>query len=231
MASPARVYRHDPYTACVIAKDSRSTSPGPSIECDDAMMANTLHKELQGYLNFVAYPATMKDVRIFHAPFPKELMARIFIGQLPYGTTAQQLEWIISEVTHCPVFFTEAIHNWTGEKQSKGCAHTYCEPQYAECIIRGLHRRALVDDSGIWIAETDDEHQYLEEYCLSMKKDKTRRFFHRPCQPMVAQRATSTFVPRAQQATMVADLAPPIYHLGAAVPPPSYTSYMAPAVM
>jgi hypothetical protein len=230
MESPGRTYRHDPYTACVLAKEqSRSTSPGPSIGGDN-VPTGSLHKDLQGSLNFVAYPATMKDVRVYHAPYPKELMTRIFLGQLPYGTTAQQLEWIILEVSGCPVFFTEAIHNWSGEKQSKGCAHAYCDPQHADCIIARLHRQTLIDDTGIWIAETEEEHKLLEAYCMSMKKDKTRRFFHRPCQPMVAQRAISTFVPR--QAAPVGPLAMelPVYNhcpITVAPPPPSYTSWVA----
>jgi len=236
-------WRHDPYTPCVLVKcDSRSASPGPSTEGEDMIIAGTLHQELQGRLNFVAYPATMKDVRVYHACTPKECMTRIFIGQLPYGTTAQQLEWIIPEVSGCPVFFTEAIHNWTGEKQSKGCAHAYCEPQHADCIIATLHRHVMIDDTGIWFAESADEHSLLEDYCLSMKKDKTRRFFHRPCQPMVIQRATSTFVPRpqAQQqapAAVLFDIEPPTYQYGrvvinntAAVAPPPPPSYMKRAV-
>lgn len=226
-------YRHDPYVACVLPKvDSRSTSPGPSSE-GDVMIPGTLHQDLQSHLNFVAYPVTMKDVRIYHATTPKERMTRIFIGQLPYGTTAQQLEWIIAEVSGCPVFFTEAIHNWTGEKQSKGCAHAYCEPQHADHILEKLHRHVLIDDTGIWFAESKDEHAMLENYCQSMKKDKTRRFFHRPCQPMVIQRATSTFVPRPSQTqptSVMFEFEPPVYQYGrpqisSVAPPPPPPSY------
>ena len=146
-------------------------------------------------MNFVAYPAKGEYVPVFHPVLSKAEMTRLFVGQLPYGTTAQQLQWVVYEATHCCVFFTETIHNWTGDKHSKGCVHTHCHPDDADRIIQLLHRHALIDDTGVWIAETEEEHATLEDYCRMMKSDKTKRFFQRPCQPTVAQIAISTFVP------------------------------------
>lgn len=213
------VYQHQPYAARVLMTDSpRSVSPGlSSVGPDMDPLPGTLHIDLHARMSFYAYPARGEDVPTFHAPLPKEDMVRIFIGQLPFGTTSEQLEWVIQEVTRLPVYFTESIHNWTGEKQSKGCAHTYCHPADADAIINALHRRALIDDTGIWVAETEDERRILEAYCMSMKKDKLRRFQQRPCQPVVAQRATSTFVRR--QAEVCPRVTPPYNHFAAPAPP------------
>jgi len=220
MARMSQRFTHDPYSVRVLPESpqSRSQSPGPVHGADDCLPPGTLHTALLGHANFVQYPTRVEDVPVLHPKLPKADMTRLFVGQLPYGTTAEQLQWVIYEASHCGVFFTETIHQWTGDKHSKGCVHTYCAPEDADVIIQRLHRHALIDDSGVWIAESDEEYRALEDYCRTMKTDKTKRFFNRPCQPVVSQRATSTFVPMPrvssalpQYQEAVRDLSPPPY--------------------
>jgi len=239
MATPRR-FSHDPYGPRVLPESPRSVSPGPT-STGDVCLPGTLHLDLQGIVNFVPYPTKADVVPVLVPNMHKADMTRLFVGQLPYGTTMEQLQWTVYETCHCAVFFTETIHNWTGDKHSKGCVHTYCDPAQADYILEKLHRRVLIDDTGVWIAETDEEYVALATYCKKMKDDKTKRFHQRPCQPVVSQRATSTFVPQVRHATtspvpmIVADRqsALPLYHEAvhalnvAAVPPPSYKKVVA----
>lgn len=140
---------------------------------------------------------------------------RLFLGQLPLYVTPQQVEWTVETVTGCTVFGTEAIHTWGGgagtkpgrnkhkrgqrqQQQPKGCVHTYCDTEEeAERIVDllGARHRVLVDDTGIFVATTETEQKSLFAYCGTMAADVQKRFPMRPFRPVVAQRATSTFVP------------------------------------
>lgn len=248
MAVISRRFTHDPYHVRVLPDTPRSVSPGPQ-SVSDACLPGTLHTDLQGVVNFVPYPTKSDAVPLLIPTMAKCNMTRLFVGQLPYGTTMEQLQWTVYEASHCGVFYTETIHNWTGDKHSKGCVHTYCDPAQADYILKRLHRHVLIDDTGVWIAETDEEYAALEGYCAKMKLDKTKRFHQRPCQPVVAQRATSTFVPQPRHPPAAQAQPPvyveqhqhvpvlPLYHeaIGAMClqtpPPPSYKKSFVPLVM
>jgi len=175
-------------------QSSRSESPAGPLD-QSCVTAETLHQELIGHVNFEPYP--IFDVHAApQLPFTKHDCVRLFVGQIPYDTPAKQVEWIVYVATGRRVYFSETIQRWTGARQPKGCSHTYCLPHDQEAIVGILHRRVLVDDSGIWVAADDAQHQVLEEYCARMKSDKTLRFRERPYQPVVVECATSDFVPR-----------------------------------
>eukprot|EP00331_Platyophrya_macrostoma_P011831 CAMPEP_0176431374 /NCGR_PEP_ID=MMETSP0127-20121128/14781_1 /TAXON_ID=938130 /ORGANISM="Platyophrya macrostoma, Strain WH" /LENGTH=253 /DNA_ID=CAMNT_0017813383 /DNA_START=58 /DNA_END=819 /DNA_ORIENTATION=- len=233
-------YVHQPYGARVLLSDSpRSMSPGPQSSCGDSVaLPGTLHTALIGRVNFVPYPLAGEEIPKLPLPSAsKANLTRLFLGQLPYGTTAEQLQWVVHEVSRRAVYFTETIHTWTGEKQCKGCAHTYCAADDASTIIEKLHRRALIDDTGIWVAETEDECDALENYCESMRVDKSKRHHLRPCQPVVAQMAVSSFVPKVNEIRSTTSdrtrnskvpspaythTAPPSYFNAVGIPVPSY---------
>jgi len=212
-------YRFNPYdatTAVVIHCDqrsSRSESPAGPVEDRTTTLyfENTLHRDLIGQVNFEPFPVFDSCYAVPALPFTKDDCVRLFIGQIPYGTPAKQVEWMVFAATGRRVYFTETIQRWTGARTPKGCAHTYCLPQDRDIILEVLHRRVLVDDSGIWIAADDMQHDLLEQYCARMKNDKTLRFRDRPYQPMVAQEATSDFVPRRSSPAPDATLLPPLY--------------------
>jgi len=210
-------YRFNPYdtaTAVVFHCDhhsSRSESPAGPAEDNTTFFDNTLHQELIGQVNFEAFPPFDTCHAVPALPFSKNDCIRLFIGQIPYGTPAKQVEWMVLMATGQRVYFTETIQRWTGARSPKGCAHTYCLPQDKEAILQTLHRRVLVDDSGIWIAADEVQHSILEDYCARMKNDKLLRFRERPYQPMVAQEATSDFVPRRASPAPDATLLPPLY--------------------
>jgi hypothetical protein len=159
----------------------------------------TLHRALRRRVSFVPYPC--ESLVAIAPPMPtKEGMARVFIGQLPYQVTDMQLAWLCYTFGNgVPVFFPERIvkHDAVrGTKLPTGCVHAYCNPDAVDALMSGLHKRLLIDDTGVWYATNPAEQEVLSEYCGAMKKDRNLRYPHRPYDTVVAQTATSTFMPR-----------------------------------
>lgn len=178
-----------------------------------------LHTELEGRVRFVPYPA--EGVEVPATTAPREKLARLFIGQLPYGVTDMQLAWLCCVVAdQRPVFNIERIIKWNNGHQPKGCVHAYCNQEDADYLIATLNRRVLVDDVGVWYAEDEAQRMALENYCAEMKTDPRKRFRERPYQPVVVQRAMSTFVLRRSAATSPVTPQPPAYPFAAMPPPP-----------
>jgi len=229
--SPAPEYpsfMHNPYDARVVKDYSRSlpASPGPEEEVAES---GTLHAALASCVNFIPYPDTA--MRPTTAP-PKSALRRLFVGQLPYGTSSVQAEWIIHACTGVRTYHTELIHSWRAGQQPKGCVHTYCFEEEAAHVMYLLHHAALVDDSGVWYAADGEQQAALDAYCADMKMDKKKRFRDRPYQPVVVELADSTFVRRNPR---VATLPTPPYtpELAAAAAvasaadvPPSYNEFL-----
>jgi hypothetical protein len=241
--TPSRVRRNNPYDLITgaVFENPRCDSPAPVTQQHD--FHNTLHKALINQVNFEAFPEFAPGRAQPMLPFTKKDCCRLFIGQIPYGSPAQQVEWMVFSATGRRVYFTETIQRWTGTRAPKGCAHTYCLPSDRDAIIDYLHRRVLVDDTGVWIAADHQQYVALEEYCEKMKNDKSLRFRDRPYQPMVVEQATSDFVPRRPSPAPEADVHvfPPQYDQfvqAAAVfedsntpPPPQYDDIVGPPPM
>lgn len=200
--SPSRRFRHNPYAgaACFELDDeapalgaSRSESPAARVE-ESADFEATLHRPLMGHVNFEPFPQVSRASPLVR--FDKASCRRLFVGQIPYATPAAQVEWMVFAATGRRVYFTETIQRWTGSRAPKGCAHTYCLAADADHIVATLHRRMLVDDSGVWIAADAQQVAALGDYCAAMKADHKLRFRDRPYQPVVVELATSDFVPR-----------------------------------
>ena len=176
------LYRYDPYNV------------SSSVKFLTSSQVPTLHLNLVGHVTFVPYPHC--TIPLPQPQCHKHDLVRLFMGQLPYSNTDEQLQWLSDTFANgAPLFHTERIIKWK-EQQPKGCVHTYCYPEHATEIMGALHKMVLVDDSGVWYASSVAEHVHLEAYCALMKKDKSLRFRDRPYQSVVVQTAHSTFVPR-----------------------------------
>jgi hypothetical protein len=182
-------FAHDPYSekGCTL-KRVRSLDPIPE---------GTLHMTLAGKVSFMPYPSD----GFFVAPptMHKDHMTRVFIGQLPYNVTDMQLQWLCATFSNGGgVYFPERImkrDETRGGKVPTGCIHAYCEPYVAYALQEALHKRVLIDDTGIWFAQNAAELEKLHDYCTTMKNNRRKRFQHRPYDSVVVQEATSTFVP------------------------------------
>jgi hypothetical protein len=67
-----------------------------------------------------------------------------------------------------------------------------------------MHKKLLVDDTGIWVGQTPEEAESLAQYVEMHRRDKSMRVPNRAYDTMVVQLATSTFIPR--QVTQMAAL-------------------------
>lgn len=172
----------------------------------------TLHGQLEGIVSFVSYPteefhhpgkeSTSDDSNSTGAAFPKEQgkMSRLFLGQLPYQVTDMQLDWLCFTFGQGgAVQYPERItkHDpMRGCKVPTGCIHAYADNDCVQSMLNAMHKRILVDDTGVWFAETQEQYNILNDYCMMMKNDRTKRYQNRPYDTVVAQFATSSFVRR-----------------------------------
>jgi len=190
-ASKKSSYRHDPYN-----NTGKVFFYGDDDSETTAMPSGTRHPALWGRVSFVPYPTTE-----FRAPSPlaeDAELVRVFIGQLPYFVTDMQLSWLCHTFgAGNAVVYPERIMKKqpNGERLPTGCIHAYATPEAVEAMALGMHKRMLVDDTGVWHAQTHDEFDVLKAYIATMKQDKKRRVPNRPYDSVVVQLAVSTFVP------------------------------------
>jgi hypothetical protein len=236
----AKIFRHDPYQHFGKVFYFDSEEAAPTVDTDAPPMG-TRHVSLWGAVSFVPYPAHGWEAPATSTAQPNgdgELV-RVFIGQLPYFVTDMQLSWLCHTfgyghlVSH-PERIMKRQPN--GERLPTGCIHAYATAQAVEEMAQGMHKRMLVDDTGVWHAQTAAEWEALTDYISAMKSDKSLRIPNRPYDSVVVQLAVSTFVPaapmpltvfpperRVKQAAQRSSPPPPPYDAAAMPPPYSMT--------
>ena len=189
----AKMYRHDPYRTAgmVFYFDDEDVAPAST-----APPEGTRHPTLWGRVSFVPYPTT--EIQPTMPQADDADLVRVFIGQLPYFVTDMQLTWLCQTFGGGHVVaYPERIMKKqpSGERLPTGCIHAYATPEAVEMMASGMHKRMLVDDTGVWHAQTYDEFETLRQYIAAMKADRSLRVPNRPYDSVVVQMATSTFVP------------------------------------
>ena len=198
---PMPTFRHDPYGDSPSAKVylSGSNSPRDSCTQDEATpLPGTLHQELWGLVSFLPYPKTsfvLPPDTIHPSPENGDQMKRIFFGQLPYYITEMQLSWLMYTFggRHA-VFSPERIikrNPRTGVRQVTGCIHAFASAQGLATMASLCHKKLLIDDTGVWYCQNEEEKAVLADYCLAMKQDIRLRPWERPYDSVVVQEATS----------------------------------------
>ena len=159
--------------------------------------AGTLHQELMTVVDFCKYPTRAFPLTPESESPPKEEMVRMFIGQLPYNVTDMQLGWMAYAFGGgVQLHHFERITKLDRTKRKQlptGCFHFYVEPQYVDSLMVGVHKKLLVDDTGIWVAKDEKQDRILKTYSEQMKNDRTKRFEGRPYGTVVIQHSTSSF--------------------------------------
>ena len=190
-ARKAAKYRNDPYRASgrVVFFDEPEMN-------ESALPEGTRHTSLWGRVSFVPYP---RDEFRAPTPPPEDAdLVRVFIGQLPYFVTDMQLSWLCATFGGGNVVaHPERImkRQPSGERLPTGCIHAFTTRAAVEQLAAGMHKRMLVDDTGVWHAQTHEEWDVLSRYVAAMKADRRLRVPNRPYDSVVVQLATSTFVP------------------------------------
>jgi len=125
----------------------------------------------------------------------------MFIGQLPYHATEMQLAWMAATFGQgTKLYYFERITKMDRSKKKQlptGCFHFYVEKDQVDQLLFGLHKKILVDDTGVWVARDEEQDVILKHYAEQMKTNRTQRFQGRPYGTVVIQHSTSTYDPEA----------------------------------
>lgn len=222
-------FRHNPYSSLSPMifgyRDSEElTTVTPTTV--NLMPEGTRHAQLWGAVSFVPYPNTAFEAPTDAMPPSGAPLVRVFLGQLPYFITDMELNWLTfvlggGNVVLWPERIMKRQNG--GERLPTGCIHAYATPEAIATLAASMHKRMLVDDTGVWYAQTSDELRELSAYVAEMKADKSKRIPGRPYDTVVVQEATSNFVPacpvpltefpteRPQRASPPPYVAPPAY--------------------
>jgi len=124
---------------------------------------------------------------------------RAFIGQLPYHVTEQQLVWICAAFGG-RVWGPQRImkSNERGERLPTGGVHVQCDPVSFTLLQQSMHKRVLIDDTGVWFASTLREKVVLDSYVRTLHHRRSLRVPGRPYDTVVLQQAESSYVPHRQ---------------------------------
>jgi hypothetical protein len=181
-------------------------TPETSTEVSSIVLPQeTLHKDMAGKARFVTFPKVLPD-KLPEPSTDKAKMVRLFLGQLPYEFTPEMMFWLASTFADGTVLYlveriikTERHYSKAGVLQTTrlptGCFHAYVEEKDYEKLERFLHKRVLVDSTGVWIAETAEQFGDLAAYTTAMKANKTKRVKGYPYGSVVVQVATSSYDP------------------------------------
>lgn len=195
-----RHYCHTPYErerSTFLTFRSLNNSDAPLAP----LPAETVHACLHGFVSFIPYPVTHDEAQeALTAVASYNLTAepiRAFIGQLPFHVTAAQLSWI------CAVFGGKVDNpqrimknNGRGQRLPTGGVHVECDDETLDRLMQCMHKRVLIDDTGVWFAATLKEKMALDSYVAFLHMNKEQRRAGRPYETVVVQRAQSSFVPR-----------------------------------
>jgi len=197
-------YAHTPY------EQERATFmefavPQAAAPMEQPLPEGTLHPWLHQRVTFIPYPATVADadktisaVAAAAQSTPNAFMnVRTFVGQLPYHVTEPQLIWI------CAAFNGHVITpqrilktNDRGERLPTGGVHVFCDDATFVRLEQTMHKRVLIDDTGLWFAATAAQKMALDYYVQWLHSNRQSRPAGRPYDTVVVQAAMSTFVPR-----------------------------------
>ena len=154
------------------------------------------HHALAPFLRHFAFPVTSRSDggRLGEIASPKNDMARLFIGQLPYAVTDEQLNHAISIATGGLVLHhIERIVNWKKNRAPTGCVHAYCMPSEVDAIL-SAHQRVLFDEEGVWCAWNDHELGALQDY-VHRHAAQSKASGCLPSSLLTVEFARSTYVP------------------------------------
>ena len=126
---------------------------------------------------------------------PKSALARLFIGQLPYSITDEQLNFAIAVATGGIVLqHVERIVIWKKNRAPTGCVHAYCLPSEVDAVLLA-HQRVLFDEDGVWVAQSEDEMHLLRNYVVAGAVPSKACGGCMPTNLLTVEKAKSTYVP------------------------------------
>jgi hypothetical protein len=186
-------YMHTPYDnerGCIVEFEPQTRTQKV------VLPKGTLHKMLNGHVTFAPYPKSEFSVPELTGEDTQYFTVKMFIGQLPLNVTGMQLAWICHMLGGRVASPQRIMKTVDGQRQPTGGVHVFCDEQTYDILHQNMHKRILVDDTGIWFAADWKEKAALDSYVEHMHTHRSMRHAGRPHDSVVVQRAVSTYVPR-----------------------------------
>jgi hypothetical protein len=187
-------YSHCPYDlerSCLVEYQPREAAASAP-----ELPRGTLHPMLRGHVCFVPFEAD-EGLGAATGAAPEQATTRVFIGQLPFDVSAARIQWMCQAVAGCAVASPQRIvRTVCGVRQPTGGVHVFCDEQQLAVLQQNLHKRVLVDDTGLWFAATAAQKICLDSYVAYLHANRDARRAGRPYDSVVVQRATSSFAGR-----------------------------------
>lgn len=117
-------------------------------------------------IRYIEYAALARTIAANLPPSPvKSMLKRLFIGQLPFLFTDEQLNHAIAAATgkQGALMHVERIVKWTQNRAPTGCAHAYCRHEDVEAIL-AVHKRVVMGLEGVWVADTQQDAWHLRNH-------------------------------------------------------------------
>jgi len=190
-------YRYNPYMksgSCKLYVDDLSSSQGPSSGAATPRPSPVKPARFYTFLD-----AKLSPSPVLQAVPAKSDMMRLFLGQLPFCVTDDELNYAISIATGGLVLHhIERIVNWKKGRSPTGCVHAYCLPSEVEGVL-SVHQRVLFDEDGVWCASTEGELMALRDYAAHLKhlvppRHPTASSSKMPTGLLSVEQARSTYV-------------------------------------
>jgi len=195
-------YRYNPYMksgSCKLYVDDLSSSQGPSSGAATPRPSPVKPARFYTFLD-----AKLSPSPVLQAVPAKSDMMRLFLGQLPFCVTDDELNYAISIATGGLVLHhIERIVNWKKGRSPTGCVHAYCRPEDANAVL-SAHLRLRFDENGVWFARNDEEVEALKKYVpqqvspVAIDASNSVVQSAMPSGLVTIEAARSTYVPDAQ---------------------------------
>ena len=183
-------FSHNPYDM----ERSRLVSFDSAVPAIAPLPEGTLHHMLHRHVTFVPYPTEALEVSEPTADELQYMTVKAFVGQLPFNATHMQLAWIC-QLLGCRVVNPQRIMKTQGGvRQPTGGVHVFCDAATLEVLQQNMHKRVLIDDTGVWFASTAAQKAALDSYVAYLHANRIRAM-GRPHNSVVVQPAVSTYQP------------------------------------
>ena len=124
-------------------------------------------------------------------------LVRVFLGQLPYNLSAAMVNWLCYTFggRHTLVHIDPITkrQNTNGARLPTGCAHAFGSPKGVAALVTRIHRKVLVDTTGVWHARNATELAALRGYVEMLQRHPELRASNRPYDLVAVQLSTSTY--------------------------------------
>ncbi|CUG84809.1 Hypothetical protein, putative [Bodo saltans] len=131
---------------------------------------------------FIPYGATA-----FREEVSRYGLVQLFVGQVPYHLEPAHVMWMLELLSGRSVPGAEKL--WRRRREPRGCFHVYCALEDVAALLR-LDKKVQCEESGLWLARTDEEAMHLAQRSKHLFEHKEDRKQNTPFQLMTVELAT-----------------------------------------